>query len=81
MVTGTDPVQQKNSAFIHVEMSFDALRLGVRVLLKAGANSRQFDCGQVQRAKDAAAKPVRENGTGPSDISDDSNLIASNSWC
>lgn len=47
----TDPIQQEHSTFIHVEMGFDALRLCVCVLLKAAAYSRQFDCGQVQRAK------------------------------
>lgn len=58
-VPETDPVQQKNSTFIHVEVSFDALWLGVCVLLKAAANPRQFDCGQVLRAKDAATEPAR----------------------
>lgn len=47
----TDPIQQEHSAFIHVEMGFDAFRLCVHVLLKAAAHSSQFDCGQVQRAK------------------------------
>lgn len=56
MVSGTDPVQQKNSTFVHVEVSFDALRLGIRVLQKAAADSRQPDCGQVQRAKNTAAR-------------------------
>lgn len=40
MVAGTDPVQQKNSTFVHVEVSFDALRLGIRMLQKAAADSR-----------------------------------------
>lgn len=53
-IYGTDPVQQKNSTFIHVEMSFDALGLGIHMLLKAAANSSQFDCGQVQTAKNTA---------------------------
>lgn len=56
MVAGTDPVQQKNSTFVHVEVSFDALRLGIRMLQKAAVNSRQSDCGQVQRAKNTATK-------------------------
>lgn len=51
---GTDPVQQEHSTFIHVEMSFDAFRLSVCVLLEAAAHSRQFDCGQVQRAEHTA---------------------------
>lgn len=50
----TDPIQQKYSTFIHVEMGFDAFGLCVCVLLKAAAYSRQFDCGQVQGAKHTA---------------------------
>lgn len=44
----TDPIQQEHSAFIHVEMSFDAFGLCIRVFLKAAADSGQFDCGQVE---------------------------------
>lgn len=50
----TDPIQQEHSTFIHVEMGFDAFWLRVCMLLKAAAYSRQFDSGQVQRAKHTA---------------------------
>lgn len=50
----TNPVQQKHSTFIHVEMGFDALWLSICVFQETAAHTRQFDCGQVQRAKHAA---------------------------